>query len=97
MLATARPTRAWPGPPSPRRLSLFNAHTRESFDGPYRDEHGPIADAMHELSHFLRDFHSGEVAAEIVAPSLRDGIAEKHQRVLILLDALCPGNAAFKP
>jgi uncharacterized protein YcbK (DUF882 family) len=61
-LATARRARASLAPP-PQRLRLFNAHTRESFDGPYRDDHGPIAAAMQDLSHFLRDFHSGEQIA----------------------------------
>ncbi|HEX3954413.1 MAG TPA: DUF882 domain-containing protein [Stellaceae bacterium] len=47
--------------PSPlRRLRLYNAHTGETFDGPYRDDLGPIALAMEELSIFLRDHHSGE-------------------------------------
>jgi uncharacterized protein YcbK (DUF882 family) len=43
-----------------RRLKLYNSNTRESFDGPYRDDAGPIAAAMEELSHLLRDHHSGE-------------------------------------
>jgi uncharacterized protein YcbK (DUF882 family) len=45
---------------APRRLRLFNPHTGETFDGPYRDENGPISSAMSDLSAFLRDFHSGE-------------------------------------
>jgi uncharacterized protein YcbK (DUF882 family) len=45
---------------APRRIKLHNAHTGENFDGPYRDEHGPIAAAMEDLSHLLRDHHSGE-------------------------------------
>src|SRR5712691_6612451 len=60
LLATPRQVRAWPAPSPLRRLSLANAHTGESFDGPYRDDLGPIAVAMEELSHFLRDHHSGE-------------------------------------
>jgi uncharacterized protein YcbK (DUF882 family) len=36
-----------------------NAHTGETFDGTYRDESGPIARVMDELSIFLRDHHSG--------------------------------------
>ncbi len=60
LLATPRQVRAWPAPPPLRRLSLANAHTGESFDGPYRDDLGPIAVAMEELSFFLRDHHSGE-------------------------------------
>ena len=47
-------------PPKPRRLKLIHAHTGETFNGPYRDECGPIAAAMADLSVFLRDFHSGE-------------------------------------
>ena len=35
----------------------MNAHTGERFDGPYRNDSGPIPDALQELSHFLRDFH----------------------------------------
>src|SRR5712691_2164342 len=60
LLATPRQVRARPAPPSLRRLSLANVHTGESFDGPYRDDIGPIAVAMEELSFFLRDHHSGE-------------------------------------
>jgi uncharacterized protein YcbK (DUF882 family) len=51
------------GPAPLRRVRLFNAHTRESFDGPYRDENGPIETAMEDLSVLLRDHHSGERTA----------------------------------
>jgi uncharacterized protein YcbK (DUF882 family) len=54
-------------PPGVARLKLRNAHTGESFDGPYRDDHGPIPSAMAELAVFLRDFHSGEIIAYDVA------------------------------
>ncbi len=57
-LAMPRPAGALPAPPL-RRLRLYNPHTSESFEGPYRDDHGPIAAAMQDLSFFLRDFHSG--------------------------------------
>src|SRR5579884_791109 len=59
-------TAAWPAraalpmPMPLRRLRLYNPHTGERFDGPYRDDLGPIPLAMEELSEFLRDFHSGE-------------------------------------
>jgi len=45
--------------PSPvrRRLRLVNPHTGETFDGIYRDDRGPLATAMADLSVFLRDFH----------------------------------------
>jgi uncharacterized protein YcbK (DUF882 family) len=56
--------RAVPLPPRSRRIDLCNPHTGETFRGPYRDENGPIAAAMRELSAFLRDFHCGE-ATEI--------------------------------
>src|SRR3954447_22851708 len=55
----SRPAIALPSA-APRRIKLHNAHTGENFDGPYRDEHGPIAAAMEDLSHLLRDHHSGE-------------------------------------
>jgi uncharacterized protein YcbK (DUF882 family) len=54
-------------PSTPQRLSLHNAHTGENFDGPYRDEKGPIVSAMEDLSHFLRDHHSGKQIAYDVA------------------------------
>src|SRR5438552_4076553 len=60
LLTAPRQARAWPAPEPLRRLVLRNAHTGESFDGPYRDDLGPIALAMDELSFFLRDHHSGE-------------------------------------
>jgi uncharacterized protein YcbK (DUF882 family) len=60
LLATPWPARAMPAAPAAlRRVKLFNAHTGERFDGPYRDDRGPIELAMGELSHFLRDHHSG--------------------------------------
>ena len=47
-------------PPQPHRLSLVNAHTKETFSGIYRDDNGPIPRVMDELSVFLRDFRSGD-------------------------------------
>jgi uncharacterized protein YcbK (DUF882 family) len=58
---------AAPTPPEPRRLNLINAHTGETFNGPYRDAVGPIPAAMQDLSSFLRDFHSGETIEYDVA------------------------------
>src|SRR5216684_1431347 len=60
LLAAPGRARAMPTAPPLRRLTLIHAHTGESFDGPYRDDLGPIAVAMEELSFFLRDHHSGE-------------------------------------
>src|SRR5579872_6151667 len=66
LLVTARDAAASPELPPARRLRLYNANTHESFDGPYRDDNGPIASAMQDLSHFLRDHHSGaEIAMDV--------------------------------
>lgn len=51
---------ATPSRPPPLRLELVNAHTGERFRGPYRNENGPIAAALGELSHVLRDFRQNE-------------------------------------
>jgi len=62
----AFPWSAWAGfrplVPAVRRLKLFNAHTNETFDGPYRDQAGPSKSAADELAEFLRDHHSGTMA-----------------------------------
>ena len=50
---------AIPVPGGSRRLELVNAHTGETFSGPYRDAAGPIPGAMNDVSLFLRDFHCG--------------------------------------
>lgn len=46
---------------APRVLRLKNAHTNESFEGPYRDESGPIEAAMIDLAVLLRDHHVDKV------------------------------------
>jgi uncharacterized protein YcbK (DUF882 family) len=56
----ARTATALPRPPSLWRLKLVNAHTGETFSGAYRDDRGPIAPVMEELSVFLRDHYTGE-------------------------------------
>jgi uncharacterized protein YcbK (DUF882 family) len=60
LAVTPRLAAALPSPPALRRLNLVNAHTGESFAGPYRNDDGPIAGALDELSYFLRDFRSSE-------------------------------------
>lgn len=52
------------GPPErvpTRRLHLKHAHTGEIFSGPYRDNLGPIPEAMEDLALFLRDHHENVV------------------------------------
>jgi len=48
-------------PSVPRRLKLKNVNTGETFEGPYRDEVGPIPSAILDLAVFLRDFHANKV------------------------------------
>jgi uncharacterized protein YcbK (DUF882 family) len=62
VLAAPGPAFAVPAAP-PRRLKLYNTHTGETFEGAYRDERGPIAPALAELSHLLRDHRSGDKIA----------------------------------
>jgi len=45
-------------PDGGRRLALKNAHTGETFSGPYRDATGPLPGAISDLAVFLRDFHA---------------------------------------
>ena len=53
--------RALAAPSPPRRLSLKNANTGESFDGPYRDAEGPLPAAIADLANFLRDHHANVI------------------------------------
>jgi uncharacterized protein YcbK (DUF882 family) len=47
-------------PAALRRLQLINTHTGESFGGPYRNDDGPIPEAMQDLARFLRDHRAGQ-------------------------------------
>src|SRR4029077_4253067 len=56
-------------------------------DGPYRDDLGPIALALEELSFFLRDHHSGERGAIDVGvidflAAVMDAVGETRATVL---------------
>lgn len=66
-LLLAVPTRALAVPAVNRRLTLKNAHTGETFDGTYRDQAGPIVNAMADLATLLRDHHSNKVSPIDVA------------------------------
>lgn len=73
----------------PRRLALSNAHTGETFEGPYRDAFGPIPSAMVDLALFLRDHHenvSGPVFVETL-DFLADVIAAAGQTHATVLSA----------
>jgi uncharacterized protein YcbK (DUF882 family) len=48
-------------PSKPRWLMLRHAHTGETFNGLYRDDAGPIPEAMIDLAIFLRDHHENVV------------------------------------
>jgi uncharacterized protein YcbK (DUF882 family) len=50
-----------------RRLHLRNAHTGETFNGPYRDAAGPLPDAMADLAKLLRDHHANKIGPVDVA------------------------------
>ncbi len=74
-------------PSFPRRLKLKNAHTGETFEGPYRDDTGPIADAIADLAHFLRDFHANKVGPIDVGTldflaDVMDAVSESSASVL---------------
>src|SRR5437016_11318159 len=87
LLAVPRPTRAWPTPMPLRRLRLANPHTGETYDGPFRDDTGPITRAMADLSELLRDHHSGEKTAIDIGvldflASVMDAVGATHATVL---------------
>lgn len=72
---------------APRRIRLHNANTGENFEGPYRDGQGPIAAAMEDLSHLLRDHRSGQRIAIDVGvvdflAAIMDGVGASRATVL---------------
>jgi uncharacterized protein YcbK (DUF882 family) len=76
-------------PTGGRRLTLRNAHTGETFDGPYRDRSGPLPDAISDLAVFLRDFHAGKSGPVDIGllDFLGDVMAATGQRAAIVLSA----------
>ena len=86
-LTVPRSARAGPTSMPLQRLRLVNAHSGETFDGPFRDDTGPIKQAMAELSMFLRDHHSGETIAMDVGvldflTSVMDAVGAKSATIL---------------
>jgi uncharacterized protein YcbK (DUF882 family) len=73
----------------PFRLRLLDAHTGATFNGSYRDDSGPIARVMEELSVFLRDHHSGRVTDIDVGviDFLADVMAATGQTSAVVLSA----------
>ena len=74
-------------PAVPRRLDMKNANTGETFNGPYRDENGPIPAAMSDLAVFLRDHHVnkiGPVHLETLdfLADVMDAVGQEHATVL---------------
>src|SRR5262249_19707667 len=73
---------AGPTPPDPnsrpRRLTLYNAHTGETFSGDYRDKVGPIPSAMTDLAYLLRD-HRENVIGPLYVETL-DFVADVLDR-----------------
>jgi len=76
-------------PDGRRHLALKNAHTGESFNGPYRDAFGPLPSAVSDLAQFLRDFHvdkSGPVDIAVL-DFLADVMVEAGQNGATVLSA----------
>ncbi len=77
----------FPAHSAPRRLSLKNIHTGETFDGPFRDQIGPIPSAMVDLALFLRD-HRENVSGPVYVETLDfladviENAGQKHATVL---------------
>jgi uncharacterized protein YcbK (DUF882 family) len=53
-----------------RALSFYHTHTGERLRVTYAERNRPLPDALEEISHFLRDFRSGE--AHPIDPQLLD-------------------------
>jgi uncharacterized protein YcbK (DUF882 family) len=72
-----------------RRLKLKNAKTGETFDGPYRDEVGPIPEAMADLVVLLRDHHVNKIGPLALAALdfLADVMAATGQGSALILSA----------
>jgi len=68
----------FPARSTPRWLSLRHAHTGETFNGLYRDDIGPIPEAMIDLAIFLRD-HRENVTGPVFVETL-DFLADVVER-----------------
>lgn len=59
--------------PAERSISLYNPHTKESFNGVYWRDGTPVAAAVHNINHIMRDTRTDDVKP--VDPHLLDLIA----------------------
>jgi uncharacterized protein YcbK (DUF882 family) len=80
---------AFARPEEPRRLTLKNMHTGETFTGPYRDGTGPLPAAVSDLAVFLRDFHADKTGPVDIAmlDFLADVMAATNQGQATVLSA----------
>ena len=86
-LCLVLPPSAWAGPSASRRLDLKNANTGETFNGPYRDNDGPIPNAMIDLAVFLRDHHVNKIGPVHIETldflaDVMDAVGETHATIL---------------
>ncbi|MDR3513313.1 MAG: DUF882 domain-containing protein [Caulobacteraceae bacterium] len=65
-------------PAAPRRVSFSNVHTGETLDTVYFAEGRYQADALHQVSHVLRDYRTGDV--HFIDPVLLDVLVVLGQR-----------------
>jgi uncharacterized protein YcbK (DUF882 family) len=74
---------------APRRLKLKNVNTGETFEGTYRDQSGPIPEAMADLVALLRDHHVNKIGPLDVAmlDFLADVMAATGQGSALVLSA----------
>src|SRR5690606_18553339 len=62
----------------PRALALYHTHTRERLRVTYAENGAHIPEALDEISHFLRDFRTGDVHP--VDPGLLDVLHHLRER-----------------
>ena len=62
-----------------RSLALYNLHTGESLRTIYWEQGDYLLDALHEVSHLMRDFRTGEVRP--ISPQLLDLLHRLHRNM----------------
>lgn len=64
--------------PEPRSLAFYHTHTRERLRLTYAENGAHIPEALEEISHFLRDFRTGDVHP--IDPDLLDSLYSLRAR-----------------